>query len=650
MGEVGIKTYIAWFFNKPFITFLCILILFGFGLYKLLSSPHPHILVDEDDTDDISLDVNYRDISDTNQDSNRQAEGVDTYPMYQVKPAMLRLLEWGLGKNTMKKCRFQPIDWNSVDIQGIMTDFGELECEIKNHEVKLKDNRVEVSGQGINLVQYRGISLKDNVVEYGNFQYLVPPRVQGLLLKRGQSGTIQNAASKRCLKASITSIDENLPAEVEVHFDDDCTSAMTKFTFEANGLLRHQPTNRCLQPASGVPFPPDDTLLTLSTLCESHFEVIGAGVLRHSEGRVCVHPFGGGDMPELNQKICLYNDCEDAKRLFYHWYSEQKDVKPISVNASLSKSEEELLEIQVSFVDETVKTEFALYVKPKPLPEILSQQPTVIMLTLDQASAAHIKRKLPLSYKHMKEVMGMRDFNMYSAISSSSQKNMDALYTGHTDHTIFQRAKKYGYMTSFSVDMPSMFNRSYPTLDHNSVPLFTAAQSKYSTASNPYCLSSQPIFNLVFNYLTSFLQAYPASPRLAVVALAEITHMNYNGIGYLDKALLNLFQMIQSLKNTVFIMNSVKGSLIGKLGKYQQGLVEFKQPFLSVYTSPDIKDRYKRFKPHKVLVTPYDVYTTLSGLVSKKKILHKYGQRFDKIKNTRSCKDAGIESIMCPCL
>lgn len=132
--------------------------------------------------------------------------------------------------------------------------------------------------------------------------------------------------------------------------------------------------------------------------------------------------------------------------------------------------------------------------------------------------------------------------------------------------------------------------------------------------------------------------------------MSEMTQKNYNTIGYMDKTLKRFLESLHNNKRTVLILNSIKGTLSGTLGKSEQGLTEFRKPLLKVYISDDLKSSVKLVdKRRNELTSPYDLYVTISELLSGGKVQHQYGKSlFDSIPS-RECMNIGIESNMCPC-
>lgn len=164
-----------------------------------------------------------------------------------------------------------------------------------------------------------------------------------------------------------------------------------------------------------------------------------------------------------------------------------------------------------------------------------------------------------------------------------------------------------------------------------------------------HCLGSVPVHDLLFNYLTEFINWYPNNPKMAVLALSDVSKTNFNRVGFMDKSLRRLLAKLNELPNTIIIMQSVKGSIIGKLGQLAAGKREEKNAIYSMHVSHDIESKYNFAHNNDVLVTPYDTYVTLLKLFTLRDIKHHFGRSLFKKIGLRNCLQAGVSYSMCPC-
>ena len=139
-----------------------------------------------------------------------------------------------------------------------------------------------------------------------------------------------------------------------------------------------------------------------------------------------------------------------------------------------------------------------------------------------------------------------------------------------------------------------------------------------------------------------------------MIVLSAITQNNFNNIGYMDVKLENILKTISQQENTVLIVNSIKGSLVGKLGQLRQGIAEYKQPLLNVYLSADLQKNKVRLDAArtKAIVSGYDIFSTVGDLLSGSPSArsHKYGlSLFKESETRRDCHATGVSQSMCPC-
>lgn len=154
----------------------------------------------------------------------------------------------------------------------------------------------------------------------------------------------------------------------------------------------------------------------------------------------------------------------------------------------------------------------------------------------------------------------------------------------------------------------------------------------------------------MFGYLNSFLKSYEDAPKLAMMMLSEMTLKNYNTIGYIDTTLEALLTQLHGMKNTIVIVNSLKGSLAGKLKNLQQGVEEYRRPLLHIYMSNDLNGKFKlEDNRKKQLSSTYDLYTSISEFVSGTKVANKYGKSLTEKIPDRDCLACGVVNTMCFC-
>lgn len=167
-----------------------------------------------------------------------------------------------------------------------------------------------------------------------------------------------------------------------------------------------------------------------------------------------------------------------------------------------------------------------------------------------------------------------------------------------------------------------------------------------------YCVGKKGVYDISLDYMIDFIKKYPKNAKLGVAVLSQITQFNYNLLGYMDKSLVSFLKQIHQMPNTILILNSVKGSLIGKLGQTKAGSLEYKRPLLTVYVSNDINQKYSLNGGRtSQIVSPFDVYVTMREVLTGKPLTHKYGLSLFSQKqfSKRDCHTAGVTKQMCPC-
>ena len=136
---------------------------------------------------------------------------------------------------------------------------------------------------------------------------------------------------------------------------------------------------------------------------------------------------------------------------------------------------------------------------------------------------------------------------------------------------------------------------------------------------------------------------------MGILALSDVSKTNFNRVGFMDKSLRTLLEKLNELQNTIVIVQSVKGSMIGKLGQLAAGKREEKHGIYSIHVSHDIDSKYYFAHNSDVLVTPYDTYVTLLKLFTLRDIKHHFGMSLFKKLGPRNCLQAGVSYSMCPC-
>lgn len=133
--------------------------------------------------------------------------------------------------------------------------------------------------------------------------------------------------------------------------------------------------------------------------------------------------------------------------------------------------------------------------------------------------------------------------------------------------------------------------------------------------------------------------------------LSELSQVNFNLLGYMDKNFSNLVDQLSKLKNSIILIQTLKGGERGSLAETKQGIMEIKRPLLASYITEDIRNDIKFDSTRSErLSTPYDVHVTLRELLSKVKQKHNYGKSLLRSHKERNCLQAAVHPSMCPCV
>ena len=169
--------------------------------------------------------------------------------------------------------------------------------------------------------------------------------------------------------------------------------------------------------------------------------------------------------------------------------------------------------------------------------------------------------------------------------------------------------------------------------------------------------------NISFSYVQDFFTVYSKLSKFALVMNTEVSSWNLNTLGYVDNGFHEFLDWMKQeghLEKTFLVVLSDHGSRNTNMRETLQGKLEERMPHLSISLPTKApKDLVTKFsnlvENAKGLVTPYDVYSTLSNILTFPKDAgspSNPGQNlFDKIDlEGRSCKQLKIPSHWCPCV
>ncbi|XP_064615210.1 uncharacterized protein LOC135479318 [Liolophura sinensis] len=315
----------------------------------------------------------------------------------------------------------------------------------------------------------------------------------------------------------------------------------------------------------------------------------------------------------------------------------------------------------------------------------------VLVFCLDSLSHLSYQRKLPLTYKFIKNALGATILHGYNIVGDATTANLLPLLTGKahdelpetrsdvadsnyvdTYPLLWYKYERKGYATLFAEDEPTIgsFNlrlngfEHQPT-DHYMRPFWqTIWASSLNKDSMKYCLGNKPKHQYTLEYVQDFFHVYHQIPKFAFVMHAELTHWDNNPGQFIDADLTAFLAGLQRnghLNNTVVILMGDHGARYSKVRWTVQGKLEERLPMMS-WVIPDwFAKKYPKlvqnFKQnsHK-LTTPYDIHETLLDVLDLTRTTKplKHSDRglslFHSIPLNRTCKSAGIDMHWCTCL
>lgn len=353
---------------------------------------------------------------------------------------------------------------------------------------------------------------------------------------------------------------------------------------------------------------------------------------------------------------------------------------------------EELPDIEQFFVQ--------IYPKPEVFQRISEVPPfvrinviplNILIYGLDSLSHLSFQRKLPLTYKYLKDSLDAVIMNGYNIVGDATTAAIIPLLTGKTETElpevrknqlasgfvddyplIWNKFRSKGYATLFAEDSPSLavfnlrFNGFYtaPT-DHYMRPFWQAvSESVLHERSLNFCLGSKPKHQFTLDYVMDFFQKYSNVSKFAFAFHGELSHNDNNPVQYLDKDFVHFLKKMQQrnfLNNTLLIVMSDHGARYSNVRNTVQGKLEERLPFMSFVLPTWFHNKYSYFVNNlkgnrEKLVTPFDVHETMLDLLDTSRMYEPvdYSTRgislLQSVPLNRTCKSAGIAMHWCSCL
>ncbi|CAL1293248.1 unnamed protein product [Larinioides sclopetarius] len=322
----------------------------------------------------------------------------------------------------------------------------------------------------------------------------------------------------------------------------------------------------------------------------------------------------------------------------------------------------------------------------KPPPDAMKLN--VLMFGLDSMSRLHYMRKLPKTYKYLTEVLKASVLKGYNIVGDGTPQALIPMLTGYTEPELPETRKRMsdanyvniypfawknftdnGYVTAYAEDVPFTGVFTYRLKGFNELPTDHYMRSFYIEVDKvlkehpKLCLGNNPRHKVMLDWLRRFYEAYNDVPRFAFGFHGELSHDDYNLVGYADSDLEIFLKDLQEsgiLNNTLLIMLSDHGHRFASIREMQQGKQEERLPFFAVVVPPWLEKVYPihvrnlRINENR-LVTPFDIHATLMTLLNpdvpnEGDLSSRSISIFSEIPQERTCTMASIEPHWCACL
>lgn len=326
------------------------------------------------------------------------------------------------------------------------------------------------------------------------------------------------------------------------------------------------------------------------------------------------------------------------------------------------------------------------------IPRETATKLNVLIYGLESMSYLSYQRKLPRSYKFLKNILGAITMGGYTVLGDTVTDNIVPLLTsktlselakagsetrkvkensGYVDQypLVWFDFEKHGYVTLFAENNPEqgMFNfhlngfEHAPT-DHYMRPFWLAVDDyeKQKLGKRTNCLGGQSKQKVILNYLTDFFDKYKNLPKFAFAFSGE--HDNQPA-EQSDEDLLDFLKSMRrnrNFNNTLLIVMSDHGARYNGNRHSIEGKLEERLPMMSFVLPPWFRKKYPNLMKNLQsnadrLTTPFDLYYTIWSvldieLTKQKTHYHHRGiSLFKEIPLNRTCVSAGVDPHWCTC-
>ncbi|XP_026317912.1 uncharacterized protein LOC113228760 isoform X2 [Hyposmocoma kahamanoa] len=336
-----------------------------------------------------------------------------------------------------------------------------------------------------------------------------------------------------------------------------------------------------------------------------------------------------------------------------------------------------------------ILTGFRSTVIPPPPPPGREDTLNVLIFGFDSTARNGFIRKMPESYKYLKDVLKATFLTRYNIVGDGTPASLFPILTGKTelewpearksmgknfmDHTnfIFHRVKQDGYRTAYFEDQPSIGTFQYRFNGFAKQPAdhylrdFYLEVDKMRKHSNKYCVGDTPQYKLMMNITEQFFKM--DAKKFCFTFIADITHDDFNQITSADKEFVSFLRQFKEdgrLQNTLLFVFGDHGPRYLNVRATYQGKLEERLPLMGIVLPEKLLAERPEVKAAlqsniDVLTTPHDVYATVLDAIGMTEHWNPFKVKgadlprgmtlFEPIPRNRSCSEAAIEAHWCAC-
>ncbi|XP_001356783.4 uncharacterized protein [Drosophila pseudoobscura] len=368
---------------------------------------------------------------------------------------------------------------------------------------------------------------------------------------------------------------------------------------------------------------------------------------------------------------CIYKDC--------HFFAVDKPVQKITTRPGVER---------VSFNQSK---------------EATSERLSVMILGIDSLSHLNFLRQMRKTAAYIKKNLSHVELWGYNKVGDNTFPNIVPMLSGLDDQElniacapkakqtydgcsfIWKRYQQAGYKTLFAEDVGriSAFNfnqngfHKQPT-DYYLRPILLEMERTLAYKKDvnvKLCMGGRRTPDVLLEYLTKMVPKMGKDLFFSFLWTVTLTHDYFNFPALLDEAMVTRLRQLQDsgvLNRTVVMLLSDHGLRWGSFRRTYQGMMEERQPLMTMLYPPWMNERYPEAIANlrtnsRRLATPFDVHATMlhlldMGNLEAEQVLKKADEFNDvdgilprgislflPIPAERTCEQAGIASHWCTC-